>query len=215
MGRQGTTWRRGVNAAALHGRNPAAGGVASRISRRSSAWTGGRSPLADLRQPDRGRGGAGRGRPRGRACASRSRPAPSARRRRRWWARMPLAATQDEVAGRSRDLPAGSTASGDDPGDWPGLGALAPAPVATGAARRNPAAVRALLAAIEAREMSATRRNRSDQRAPRQRRDHAGRGADVRHHVPPARARRDSRLHRRRRGDRAARAGPGRRSRSS
>ena len=54
--------------------------------------------------------------------------------------------------------------------------------------------------------MTTPRRDRpGDHRDPRKRRDHARRGAGVRHHLPPPQARRDPRLYRRRRADRARR----------
>ena len=74
----------GNERAALHDRNPAAGGVAPASRTRSIARTArAEASFADLRQPGRDDGSARRGRPGRSARRSRSTPAPSARPRRR------------------------------------------------------------------------------------------------------------------------------------
>ena len=81
---------------------------------------------------------------------SRCRPAHSARLRRRWSSSMPRPNARRGRRRAARRSAAGSPASSDDPGDWPGIAALAPARSRKSRHGAILLPFRALLAAMEA-----------------------------------------------------------------
>ena len=196
----------GNERAALHDRNPAAGGVAQRSARARARGRHGGAALADLRQPCHASPSSSTASA-GSSCVSQQVHAcafgqASAALVERHAIGRTHADVSDALVALSRWL----AEEQDEAGDWPGLETLAPARRAQGAPRRDPAAVPgAARGDRDGRMIDHAGRDRAgDHRDPRKRRDHARRGAGVRHDLPPPQARRDARLHRRGRADRPA-----------
>ena len=193
--------------AALHDRDPAARRLASGAARARARGRPRRASLADLRKPRH----ASR-------CSS-TRPA----RIERCLAAGPRLRVRPGLGGADRTArarPQRTTKCAeallalsrwladeqDEPGDWPGH-RCARAGARSRKSRHGAILLpfRALLAAIEVGAVTTPAETAAgDDRDPRKRRDHARRRAGLRHPVPPAEARRDPRLHRRRRADRPA-----------